>query len=489
MGKSSSSPKPDPAIGQAALMNARLGQEFLAFSKEQFGVQTERTDKLDELSQRVTEQQLAASKTAQDWAAEDRTRYKSVFQPLQDEFVAEAQKYGSEQYQNEAAAKARADVVNSAARQADQRERAMASMGVSPASGRFAGVERSADVSVALGAAGAENNARELARSKGLALKADAINLGNGLPSSAAGSLTMGVNAGSTAVGTATVPMNSYNQNMATMQNGYSTAMRGYDSQANILNNQFQGELAAWNAQQQAGSSMFSALGSIAGAAIMASSKDYKTDKVPVRGVLEAVRGMPVEEWSYKRGIADEGRHIGPYAEDFQAATGKGDGKSIPVVDAIGVSLGAIQELADKVDKLESGKGVFRSANDDGRWQDRYARKDWRNRLTKLNPAEEEQFQEWAARTRAPITDDYDMRGFWKSGEATSVNQNDGLPHFTDRFKTPLHESFSGESQYADPDTRPPHWNSSDQLVTDDGSVLFDEPAELKKRLAGDAKR
>jgi len=355
MGKSSKAPSPDPQIGRAAIMQAQLGQEFLDFTKQQYEISNARTDKLDDLSQEVTQQQLDAAKTAQGWATEDRERYKSVFQPLQDDFVAEAQKYGSEEYQSEAAAKARADVVNSATRQSAQRQRAMASMGVSPASGRYAGVERSADVSVALGAAGAENNARELARNKGLALKADAINLGNGLPSSAAGSLGLGVNAGSSAVGTATIPINSYAQNNNMMQGGYSTAMAGYQGQASTLNNLYQNQLAGYQAQQAAGSSFFNALGGVAGAAIMASSKTYKEDKAPAKGVLEAVRKIPVETWRYKPGIADGGEHIGPYAEDFKAATGRGDGKSIPVVDAIGVTLGAIRELDAKVSKMEKG--------------------------------------------------------------------------------------------------------------------------------------
>lgn len=361
MGSKGSVPSPDPQIGAAALMQARLGKEFLDFTKEQYVISNARADKLDELSQRVTEQQLDASKTAQGWAAEDRTRYKSVFQPLQDQFVAEAQKYGSETYQADAAAKARADVMSAAGRQAAQRERTMAAMGISPASGRFAGVERAADVSVSLGAAGAENNARQLARDKGLALKADAINLGNGLPSSAAGSLGIGVNAGSSAVNTATVPMNAYAQNNAMVQGGYQTAMGGYQGQAQTLLGQFNAQMQGYQAQQAAGSGFLGAVGSVAGAAIMASSKEYKKDKKPAKGVLDAVRGMPVEEWTYKPGIADGGRHIGPYAEDFQRETGRGDGKSIPIVDAIGVTLGAVRELDAKVSAIE--KGISRSAS------------------------------------------------------------------------------------------------------------------------------
>jgi len=114
-------------------------------------------------------------------------------------------------------------------------------------------------------------------------------------------------------------------------------------------------------------------------------------------------------------------------------------------------------------------------------WQTRYAKKNWQQSLTRLDPRQEAQFQAWAQKTRAPITDDYDMRGFWRSGEGTVVNANDGMPHFTDRFKTPLHQSFSGESMYADPATRPPMWNDRDQLVGSDGVVIFDEREEARR--------
>lgn len=359
MGKGKA-PSPDPNIGKAALMEAQLGAEWLKVAQEQFVVSNERNAELDALSKRVTEQQLSSAEQAQTWATEDRARYKSVFQPLQDEMIAEAQKYGTQEYQDDAAAKARADVMASASAQAGQRERRMASMGVSPTSGRFAGVERAADTMVALGAASAENGARDLARNKALALKADAINLGNGLPSSAAGSLGLGVNAGSAAIGTAAVPINAYNNSLGILQGGYQTAMQGYRGQGQTLNNLYQNQLSAYQAQQQAGAGLFGALGSVAGAAMpfLLSSKDYKTDKLPAKGVLAKVRAMPVEEWSYKAGIADGGRHIGPYAEDFQAATGKGDGKTIPIVDAIGITLGAVKELDAKVDRM--ARGVIR---------------------------------------------------------------------------------------------------------------------------------
>lgn len=110
------------------------------------------------------------------------------------------------------------------------------------------------------------------------------------------------------------------------------------------------------------------------------------------------------------------------------------------------------------------------------RWQDQYAAPDWQQRLTRLSPEQEAEFQTWARSNRAPITDDYDMRGYWLNGaRGAAVNPNDRAMHYPDTYKTPLHESFSGESMYANPRSRPPQWNSRGQLVAADGSILYDE--------------
>lgn len=112
----------------------------------------------------------------------------------------------------------------------------------------------------------------------------------------------------------------------------------------------------------------------------------------------------------------------------------------------------------------------------------KYAQPDWQQHLTKLNPQDEQDFQTWAKRNKAPITDDYDMRGFWDAlrnkdpRAGTSVNANDGRMHFPDTWKTPLHKSFSNESIYATPDA--PKWNDKDQLVDTQGNVVFDERAQ-----------
>lgn len=63
---------------------------------------------------------------------------------------------------------------------------------------------------------------------------------------------------------------------------------------------------------------------------------------------------------------------------------------------------------------------------------------------TPLSPDEENQYQAWARNTgRANDDFDYDLRGAWKSGAATSSNG-----HLPDTFKKPNHPTFSDQSQY-----------------------------------------
>ncbi len=75
---------------------------------------------------------------------------------------------------------------------------------------------------------------------------------------------------------------------------------------------------------------------------------------VDAEALLAAVQNLPVETWRYKAETGLETKpHIGPYAEDFQAAFGVGDGVTINPVDAMGICLAAIQALTRKVEMLE----------------------------------------------------------------------------------------------------------------------------------------
>lgn len=269
-----SSPSPDPQIGQAALENVQLGKDWLSFAQDQFNQGNIRQADLDALTKQVTTQQLATQDQQNQWAAEDRARYQNVFQPLQDDYVQQAKDYASPEKQEAAASEAVADTQQAAKQANDANTRSMAAMGINPNSGRFQGVTRAQSTLNSLNAAGAANNAREQTRQTGLALEANAVNMGNGLPASASSAAGLGLTAGNSAVGNTSTANSNWMANNGLMTQGYSGAMGANSSAAGILNTQYGNQVNAWQAQQQANgasaSGLMGGIGSIAGAGIMA---------------------------------------------------------------------------------------------------------------------------------------------------------------------------------------------------------------------------
>ncbi len=85
------------------------------------------------------------------------------------------------------------------------------------------------------------------------------------------------------------------------------------------------------------------------------SDRERKTAFAPIARdeLLERVRALPIQSWRYREERPNV-RHIGPMAQDFHESFGVGaDERHIHPVDGIGVSLAAIQALADRVERLE----------------------------------------------------------------------------------------------------------------------------------------
>jgi trimeric autotransporter adhesin len=87
----------------------------------------------------------------------------------------------------------------------------------------------------------------------------------------------------------------------------------------------------------------------------LTSDRNAKENFKPIdpRTVLAKVAALPVTEWNYKTEDKDS-QHIGPMAQDFQAAFQlSADDKHISVVDEGGVALAAIQGLDQKVEEKD----------------------------------------------------------------------------------------------------------------------------------------
>lgn len=304
--KGGSAPKPDKNIGIAALRSAELGEDYLEWMKGQSAI-------------------------SNGWADEDRARYIETFQPLQDQFIQEAQDFDTPEARAEAVRLATDDVKQQGAMAQSAQRRELSRMGVDPNSGRYASATTRAATATGLASAGAANTARRTIESTGRSLRAAAVDLGSGMAVNPATSLGMAGNS---------------------MSAGFSGAMQGQQQKGSMLTSMDNQRMEAWRADQQSSGQLWGGIGSIAGLAL-ASSKEYKHDRKKVdRSLLKEIRKMPVEDWTYNEGIEDGKRHTGPIAEDFKKATGKGDGKSIPVLDIIGTSMGALQELDRKVEAL-----------------------------------------------------------------------------------------------------------------------------------------
>lgn len=312
MGRGGDAPEADENIGLAAMKSAETGEAMLGWMQDQ-------------------------AKITNEWAAEDRERWETTFKPLQDSYIKEAQNWDSPGRKREAAQQAVADVRQQAANANGTRVRQAMAMGVNPNSGRFQAGAREAALQTGLAAAGAQNNARRRVEQEAESKQANAINMGSGL---------------------AVNPATSMGLSNGAVQAGGAAAMQGYGQQGSLLNTSFSQQMQSYQADQQSSAGMFGAFGSIAGMlplGAMLSSKEAKTDKRPIPdgASLGAIRKMPVETWRYKPGMGDGKAHVGPYAEDFAAATGQGDGKSIDIISMMGVTMGAIRDLDKKVDQLK----------------------------------------------------------------------------------------------------------------------------------------
>lgn len=127
-----------------------------------------------------------------------------------------------------------------------------------------------------------------------------------------------------------------------------------------MVQNQYQAQLANYNQQQQQKAASMGAIGNLAGAALMKSTREAKHVAAPVDPgfAADALARLTVYNWTYTEDGAPPGErpprpHIGPMAEDFCAATGLGDGREISIIDAVGLLTSALQDAQARIRRLE----------------------------------------------------------------------------------------------------------------------------------------
>ena len=259
-GKAKAPPPPDysgiaAASERAAELSFQLGQEQLAWAREQYASDRELIDGVVDAAMRRLEINDAD-------AAKDRARYEEIFQPLEDRMAQEAVDFASPERQQLEMERAQSTVAQQFEAQRRAALQNLESFGVDPSSTRFAALDAGSRVSQAAAQAGAGNQARAQTEAIGRALQSEAVNVGRGYPGQVAGtyatalqsgnqaanSQLAGTASGASTMGTGTQWMGMGNQSLNTWGN---TLNMGYNNALNAAN---------FNAQQSSG------LGALGGA-------------------------------------------------------------------------------------------------------------------------------------------------------------------------------------------------------------------------------
>ncbi|PHV10971.1 hypothetical protein [Chitinimonas sp. BJB300] len=264
--KGGKAPSPDPAIGQAAMENAKLGKDWLAFSRQEWEAQQPRQAEIDTYSRNFADQQLADSKFNSERAREQWSDYTSTFRPIEQQVAKEAMQYDSAGRQASESAASVATVGKQFDNALAAQARSNGRMGVNPNSGRAGAAMNDLLLNRALATSAAETNTRRDVMKTGLMLRKDAASLGRGLPGTATQTFSVGTGMGTSGQGALQGAASQVSNNNAIMGQGFSGAMGGNTSAMNGLSQQYQNQLAAWQMNQAGSNGLMGMIGNIGGA-------------------------------------------------------------------------------------------------------------------------------------------------------------------------------------------------------------------------------
>jgi len=267
MGKNTTPPPPDmtplinASIAQSQRANA-LGEEQLAWAKEQYG-------KDSAVSKQVVDAALARQQETDKIAREDRERYKTTFQPMEDSLVAEAKDYATPERQELAAGRAMATNAEAFETNRQSAARNLESFGVDPSSTRFAALDAGSRIAQAASAAASGNKARQDVENTGRQLRSEAIQVGQQYPGYVQGAYSTGIQSGNAGLNSQLATTGSGANTMGTNPQYQGIAATALGGAADMTNKGYANQLAAQQAEQNSSSGIGSILGAGIGLAGM----------------------------------------------------------------------------------------------------------------------------------------------------------------------------------------------------------------------------
>ena len=298
-GKSSPPPPPDytpiaEASKEAAQYSYELGKLQLGYFKEQ-------ADQ-DRAFNTEIAKTLANTQAFNDAAAREQyARYQSLYQPLENQLVADAQDYASGARLDRDMGRAQAAVGQQFDAQRDNAMRNLEAFGVDPTSTRFAALDRIAGTQQAAATAAAGNQAVLTDEAMGRALRSEAINVGRGYPGQSVGFGQLGMQAGNSAANTQLATTNMAAQTTGTPMTWQGMGNQNIATWGNVLHQGYQDQIAAYNAAN----SQNSGWGSVLGAGIGLAAK-FIEDGGAVDGDMTPGGAIPVSSSPSNGRVSDD---------------------------------------------------------------------------------------------------------------------------------------------------------------------------------------
>ena len=306
MGGKAKAPDYGP-MATASAEAARYGKEAadnqLAFAKQQYADYKPIIDQISGAQLGLMNEQMRQGQDYYDYM-------QGQYRPLETEMVNRVKEYNSDAYREQLAQQAAADAGLAFQNTQAMNERAMASMGVNPNSGRFAGMQRDSQLALAAQRANAMTSTRQQAQAMGDAMLTNAVGVGRGLVGAANGAYGMAMDAG-----------NSAGQNsMAAGNNLYGQMGQAYGIAQQGQNMQMQGLGNILSTQGSIYANQSDPLATIAGMAAGGLASTVKwSDRRLKKDIIEVGQypnGLPAYEFAYKHNPTR--RFIGVMADDVE---------------------------------------------------------------------------------------------------------------------------------------------------------------------------
>lgn len=246
------SPLADASKESAEIM-AGLGRDQMAEGKRQF-------DETRTALAPVMQAQLGIMQDSRAQGADYYNYMKDTFRPVEQSLVKDANEFNTTAAKEQFSRKAVADLESAQANELAQSNRAMASMGINPNSGRFASANRASGLRAAADRANVATGSRLQAEAMGTQKKMDAIAIGKGMAGFSSDANRTALSAGSGYSGSQMAPgqayMNSMGMGANTIGAGRQMAQSGLGGVLNSQTNVYGADTGGASGMQNAGALM-----------------------------------------------------------------------------------------------------------------------------------------------------------------------------------------------------------------------------------------